>query len=545
MEETVAKFLTFIGAPVAESYCERLIRTHSDYPSLVSISDTFERLGLEYTIGVVERNELHTLQLPYLLHTEAEGGDIIAIKKQRDLAINEKVLKHWSGILIQIDPLPFNDTKERIDTFKRARFVRAIMLPLVVFGLALLIYESYLFSKEFQSLLLKTEVFALFLTSLFGISIGYLLIAKDLGIKYNSVENFCKVEGNPKTDCNKILNSNGATILGLINLSELVFVCFLSQALIIITVIFNYSFYSSAQLLFSILAILYAPVILYSIYYQYAVAKVWCKLCLLVNANLAVQALFLINTRYVDFRKVIHSQIPNIFIFLFIFLLVLFVVILIKDQIKENIRLVESESEALRVKHSMFVFTNLLKFSKKISTDFAEDEIIIGNTGAHLKLLLVINLYCLPCKEHFQKIVDAVTINSQDLQISLRFVLSGRDINLSPNTVQYIIHYWRENIMGKPNYSQETIKLLQEWFDEMNLETFKVRRPLTSAVIDNRTQHVSAMHHQWIQSEHIRRTPSLFINGYALPQNYNLSDILDMSQEMIHAFEKDKNFLRQ
>ncbi|TGE13967.1 vitamin K epoxide reductase family protein [Hymenobacter elongatus] len=541
MEKTVATFLTNIGAPVSQAHCERLIRTHSDFPALSSISDAFERLGLRHAMSMVDRSEMHTIPCPYLLHTEADGGDIVAIMRPEDIAKHEEALAYWSGVIIQVDPVPILAVQERSIAYKRDQFSRFLQIVLASMGILLTAYMIYKLVAGPSTLPVSLGISGLLVTALTGCIIGYFLLAKDLGIKYRSVEAFCAVEEKANTDCNRILNSGGASILGLVSLSEAVFAYFSFQIIALYLSVLGGSLYNEAQVVFFGLSLLALPVVVYSVVYQYAIAKTWCKLCLLVDGVLLAQfgvtaSLYAVNT----FGGPATSLVCVVG-YIFLFISVLAVTVLGKASLKSYMEVVKSEAEALRVKNSLPVFKHLLQFfTRRITIAPFEDEIILGSPEATLKLVLVLNLHCVPCKEHFQKVVDAVNVYPQNIQIALRFVLSGRDANISPTSVHYIIHYWREHIQGRAEQTQQTIQLLQDWFEDMDLERFKSTRSVDVSVPDTTSEQLSLAHRQWVQREHITRTPALFINGYFLPQNYTLDDVLAMTQELIHSSGKEE-----
>ncbi|TGE23987.1 vitamin K epoxide reductase family protein [Hymenobacter aquaticus] len=540
MEKTVATFLSHIGAPVAEAHCERLIRTHSDFPALVSISDAFERLGLQHEMSMVDRAELDALPYPCLLHTEADGGDIVAIRKPGDVAANQEALAFWSGVIIQVDPQPVLAVQERIGAYKRQQFSRFLVMALALTGVLTTVYGGLRLAAQAPSAAVGAGMGGLLVLAAAGGAIGYFLLAKDLGIKYSSVENFCAVEGNAKTDCNRLLNSEGASILGVLKLSEAVFAYFTFQILALYAAVLSGVLYHEAQAVFLALSLLALPVIGYSVVYQYAIAKTWCKLCLLVDAVLLAQ--LGISVVLHQLQPVEATALAPVAVLGFALLLgaVLALTVLGKGLLKEYFTVIKSEAEALRVKGSVAVFKHLLQFTRRITITPFTDEIILGSPEAKLKLVLVLNLHCQPCKEHFQKVVDAIQVYPREIQIALRFVLSGRDADISPTSVHYLIRYWRENIQGQPEQTQRTVRLLQDWFEDMDLERFKQKRVVDFSVPDSHSEQLSLAHRQWILREHITRTPALFINGYFLPQNYTLDDILAMTQELIYSAGKEE-----
>src|SRR5690606_37892792 len=123
---------------------------------------------------------------------------------------------------------------------------------------------------------------------------------------------------------------------------------------------------ASRQILLSILSItgvLALPVVVFSVYYQYAVAKIWCRLCLIVDGLLIIQALV--------FGYGLFTGTLTISISLFVLmpmaafaLFVLLAVISVKARIGQYQKLVQLESDNL-IKFNPVVFITLLHQQKK------------------------------------------------------------------------------------------------------------------------------------------------------------------------------------
>lgn len=85
MEQTVANFLSTLRIPISKKYVQKLISSHPDFPSLVSISDTLQRLGIDNVARRVDQKSLEQLPFPYLLPLDKGRGDILLIKDEYDL----------------------------------------------------------------------------------------------------------------------------------------------------------------------------------------------------------------------------------------------------------------------------------------------------------------------------------------------------------------------------------------------------------------------------------------------------------------------------
>lgn len=47
-------------------------------------------------------------------------------------------------------------------------------------------------------------------------------------------------------------------------------------------------------------------------------------------------------------------------------------------------------------------------------------------------------------------------------------------------------------------------------------------------ISENNSEKLEAKHYNWVEQNEIRHTPTFFINGYKMPQNYRIKDLMAM-----------------
>jgi hypothetical protein len=102
--------------------------------------------------------------------------------------------------------------------------------------------------------------------------------------------------------------------------------------------------------------------------------------------------------------------------------------------------------------------------------------------------------------------------------------ISGKDMK-TPTTNQYLINYWHDNIYGKREESENTEQLLHDWYQLMDLEQFKLKYPMQH-LSSEQTENIELQHYQWIDDGNVYSTPTFFINGFQLPKDYIIIDLL-------------------
>src|SRR5690625_2231728 len=79
MEQAILNYVNVLNFSVSKTWLKKMIASHSDYPSLLSVSDTLERLRLQHQILRIAPEDLEHFSTPYLLHR----------------SLPEKCVSHW------------------------------------------------------------------------------------------------------------------------------------------------------------------------------------------------------------------------------------------------------------------------------------------------------------------------------------------------------------------------------------------------------------------------------------------------------------------
>ena len=350
MEQAIVDYLKFLKIPISEEYCKKTILSHPDYPSLLSVSDSLQQLGIPSQIGKIEEEHLSKIEFPFIIHLESSREGLVLIKNKEDLSKDRIDLSQWKGIVLKAESIAQVKDNGHNTTFKKEQFRKKLSF---VFISSLVGLVSVLAIQAFSWI--NT---VLLITNIFGLAIGFVLFAKELGVTYKPVESFCNTS--TRVNCDKILNSDGAKFLSFFSLSEAVFSYFVFQ-LLIAGVALSFSSLSE-QYLWVLLAGsgLSIPIVIYSIYYQAIKAKTWCKLCMVVNGVLVAQAVFF-GFLLIDNVIAIQSlEFLPFIISLFFFLIIATSVILVKEKNEKASNATNAEIAGNRVKYDPEVFAHLL-----------------------------------------------------------------------------------------------------------------------------------------------------------------------------------------
>ncbi len=112
----------------------------------------------------------------------------------------------------------------------------------------------------------------------------------------------------------------------------------------------------------------------------------------------------------------------------------------------------------------------------------------------------------------------------------LRFIKGGKEVA----SVEQLLSYWHQSIRGKTEESKNTENLIHYWFELWDLQKFKKKYLVNTD--DELGEKLGARHHTWAKEVNITHTPTFFVNGYELPKEYAIDDLLAMVPSLQDSF---------
>lgn len=528
MEHVITDYLSHLNIPVSKKYFKKCVLSHPDYPSLLSIADSLERLGINHQIGKIQRENLGEVSFPYILQLDKGGGRLLFVKDEQDLDTHKQDLDDWNGVVLKAEPTETVADEEHNKRYSKEKLQRKLSIALGTALLGLILLVSLAAGISWLHLLLLV-------TSIGGGVVGYLLLAKDLGITYKPVETFCNA--GKRTNCDRILNAEDATLLGTFNFTDATASYFIFQLITVGLFVPLFADKASVLWVLATAGLVTIPVIGYSLYYQYVKAQTWCRLCVIVDAILGLQALLFVNMYFEQFFALTDIQIWSIAVSLFLFTVIASSVFLLKSRLKKTNESSRAETTAKRVKHDPKVFTHVLFQEEKSDLTPFEPEMQIGNPTAPVQIMMVINLYCHPCKKAYKKVQQLVKTYPNKVCFGIRILNSERNMVNGLPASTYLINYWRQHIYKTEDESIYTQKLIGDWYENINPDAFEKLYPDGELSEENR---LAEKHYNWITENSITRTPTFFINGHAMPGNYTINDLTAMLPGLAELFTEQQ-----
>ncbi|GAA4278461.1 vitamin K epoxide reductase family protein [Aquimarina mytili] len=495
--------------------------SHPTYPSLHSITGVLDHFNIEnIAVQAPTNNEtLSQLESYFLAQIKNDTGEhfVLFIRKKDKINLvfsreytqvltDEEFLKIWTGIILVIDP---NENEVSTTAKNNDTKIGATVLTSLLFITLFFLFKPSLSEFLHYSL------------SIIGAVFSALIILKELGLQSNTLDRFCS-SGQNKVDCDAVLNSNGASLLGIFKLSDAGIVYFVS--LVFSSFLFLLS-QNSFDLIY-IIGLLSIPFTLYSIVYQYTVVKNWCTLCLFVVAVLWLQIIpiylsgFSIQNISFDFSA--------LSLLLFSFSLVSVGWSYILPLLKKEIELKTLKIDHYKFKRNFTLFNTLLSKSEVSPVGVIDqNEIILGNKTEKPKLSITVitNPSCGYCKEVHTLVEQLFRKNIEEMQIIVRFNVPTMDRdNDTAKVTARLLEIYTEKGEEKCLEAMHDVYLnlqfkdwLKKWGQNENGNYFKT--------LENQNK--------WCINHNKNFTPEILIDGKSYPKEYNRKELLFFVEDLL------------
>ncbi|NII83142.1 vitamin K epoxide reductase family protein [Pedobacter sp. SG908] len=527
---TVAySLLKTLKVNVTQTSLKDRLEQHPQYPSLLCISDALNYYKVHNVTLRVTIERLKEIEQPFLtvLRYSDDLDAYFCLVKSHSVDgikfLNSKTgrneMQDWSefekifqGIILIAEA----DQNSGDKNFKRERLIERksrfttnlLFLFVPICAITACIYKTRLGIFPFMYGIL----------SYFGCLVTYLLLWFELDSSNKIFNTVCgRIQKNRSIGCDAVLKSEASSFLGI---SWSIWGAAFFHALLF-TQLFKES--HNGEILQSLkviscLAVSYVP---YSILYQWKIVKAWCRLCLMIQSLLFAQFLIVLCSDHFD-TALLFSLSPFRWDGLLTFAAIGLLCILLADQFLKlaiSNKLHKSElKESLKIKLDPIVFDSALKRQKPVNASTESLGILLGNPTSSNKIIKVCNPYCEPCAR-MHPILDGLLEQVADLSIQILFTASTNEKDERNKPVKHLLAIYESNGETLVRHS------LDDWYNvpmkdyDRFAEKYKIEGDLNRQV-----EKVEKMH-DWCKSMEIAYTPTIFFNGYQLPDAYTIKDI--------------------
>lgn len=505
-------FSDYFGFKADDSF-EEQIQQHPYYPSLLSISEVLENeAGIKNFAVKISVEQLKEVSFPCMAHLKTKGGEYCIIKKLendavfyeldgRDKKINILEFgKIWSGVVLVSET-------EKIALKRKFNFkaLTNYLLPFLSFLLLLGVFQKAVLSSVLNPIIFIGQ----FISLLAGLIISVLLLIQSLGRSNSFIQQLCGADA--KHNCNHILSSNAAKLTSWFSLSDLGFLYFSGSFILLL-----FSQSATSILLLVMFNLFALPFTSWSVYYQWKIAKTWCRLCLIIQGLFWVQALFSFFILFEANDISTSFDWKNLPLLAIAYLFPTIIWLYAKPLFKVAQQVVPLKAELNKFKFNVETFKNLLQIQKQYVGTLPKTTIALGNPNAVLQITMVSNPFCSPCAKAHQFLEEWIR-KGMDFKLNIIYTFSMKEEDRQKHFFNHLTA-----IAKKSTYA--IAEVLQDWYsvDYQKLDKWKEKYPIAN----NEEDKIELLEQiNWCKLNEINGTPTFYINGYQLPGNYKLKDL--------------------
>lgn len=491
--------------------------SHPAYPSLLAVSDTLSFFNVSNGALHVNSTEIYSLPSMFMTKLQGSNNDSLAFvetqtpnysytvyQNSKAVTISKaSLLEKWKGIVFLVE-----NSLEKQPKLKKITFQQHVIISCLLSFLFLL---KPLFSN-FQALLF-------FLFPLIGCVFSIIAMKKIFNIHHTILDDFCGTSD--KQNCATVIDSSSWKFFKKINFSDLSITFFSFQlvtfGIAVLTKSINFFFQTQTILLIAAI-----PILLLSIYYQKFVIKKWCPICISIIGIFVLEFVYI--TTFIGFQFSMEATLFQYNLQLFIFLSLCISWQYVKDKLITIYHVQNELIQANRFKRNYDIFKNSLISNPTFA--IPQTTLFFGNTNAEITIDFITSPYCGFCKAPYKMLRNF--LKKHEKQIAIRFIYN---VNLEKrgNPTKLLL---RNLVHIHEKFGNEAFfNALDDFYETNNHEKWlKKHQYITDS---KNSDEMLQLQRLWCIEHKFTFTPCIFVNGYAYPKIYEISDLKYFIEELI------------
>lgn len=493
-----------------QSYSNSIYEEHPHKYNLYGISQMLYSYNIpNIGIQVTDKN-IYSLTPPFIAHigtdfvvvNDIKEGNVNYYWNNRNITISEKQFQNlWTGVVLIAEP-----TKDSVEPNYKMHIKDECIHKMQSFLLVDITFILLFLSCISQPIPVVNIIMLLF--NIGGGIICYLLLQKQIHTHSLYADKICSLF--KQKECNSVLESDASKLFGWISWSEIGFGYFITNILFIALLPNLFKF----QFIFNICAL---PYTCWSIWYQYKI-KQWCTLCLIVQALLWCTFFTSLFTNPI---QSLSFKLTDISIIIMLYILVTLAINALVILVSQNYKSVYIQQELNSLKAESEVFLTLLKKQPYYKVSNSDSQIIFGNAQAPLRISILTNPHCYPCARMHKRVEELLEKAGNRLSVQYIFSSFSEEL-LSSN--QFLIAMYISK--GK----EEARVIYKDWYENGKAVLEKYAKSSSLSLKNKEVMQELHKHSQWKQTNDLSSTPTILVNGYLLPKQYEIENLVNFCE---------------
>ncbi len=518
--QTTINFVKLLKVKISKSDILHFIENHPDSDTLLSINDALNNWKIKTAAFRCTIEELENIPIPFIVQIKLDSETMFTTvsgfyNEKIRLFINSKhkyeeipiddFKKTWTGIVLIAET-----QKESGDTLytkhQMQNIARSCFPVILTIGTIIICINAS--TGHFKT----TDNLILLFTSLIGLLASTILLWHEVDNNNPMINRMCSAM--PNGSCDLVLSSKAAKIFSWLSWSDVGFSYFAGCVIYTCLLFPIFIIYFCSILAF--------PYIIFSLVYQFFIIKRWCILCLIVQCCLLFQLIL----GCVNIAQISLITLYDIFILISTIIFSFSLVFTIKPIIMKYFKLTDKIKLYNQFKYNTNNFHAMQQLQNKLLQPVPQGVDLI-NCDANHQIVIICNPYCGACSRMHHRI-HALIPKLSNTNVKIIFTTPGDIshhsydivrffIELASQSKQYIIdaiEYWYMN-----NSDKDCLNQLMKKYNTHNL----MPDDIVNSIMDDM--------YVWCNDANITGTPTLFFDGYEIPDIYDVEELVYFSQD--------------
>lgn len=507
MKTILENFLDALDISYTKRFTRNLFEEHPHKNNMYGLKKMLDVYGVN-TLGVyVEKKKLSELNFPCILHTHGDfviglscdANTIKFLQHGKETTLTHDVFsKTWTGNALVVQETT-NATEPDYKEHQRDELISNAKTYSIPVMLVLAVIIGLVGNWESINIF---EIIRILL-SCSGIFVCAMLMEKQLYGESRYGDRVCSLFHH--ADCSSVLDGPMAKVFG-ISWSEIGLGYFAANILLLVLIPSSSEFVT----VINWIAMLYG---IWSIYYQWRVAKSWCVLCIIVQT--IIWAMGIIAAMPYFTTPFMFSLICSLQSCI-VFTISIVVVHQYASACTTEKECVHAVQRYRALKANGDVAKALIEKSEYHETTLSDSSIIFGNPNAKIRLTILSNPHCNPCARMHKRVERLLSMKEKE--ICVQYIFSSFNETLEDSS-RYLIYCYISN------HIDEALRKLASWYAK---DKFDYERILKNNVEHLHTEEIEnemEKHRNWRNRTSITATPTILVNGHILPEEYVLEDL--------------------
>ena len=511
MKTILESFLDALDIRYTKGFVRTLYQEHPHKYNMFGLKKMLDVYGVK-ALGVhFDDKDLSGLNYPCLLHTsgdfvigldhDSEGLTCLQHGKRTKIS-HDEFKRMWTGNALVVE-----ETTEALEPDWHEHLREELVSMLKAFSIPVLLAGAVLLGTMHNYAYMDLPRAVYMTLAIVGIWICSLLMEKQLTGESRYGDRVCSLFHH--ADCNSVLDGPRAKVLG-ISWSEVGLGYFIAILLL-------FSLYPDScgpVAAVNALAMIYG---VWSVGYQWRVAKSWCVLCLMAQGiiwTMGIIAAFSFGSEALTAG--IFSSVLSCMVFAASIMLVHQ---LASARVSEQER-VDSVQRFRALKVNSAVAKVLIEKGEYFETTPEDSSIIFGNPEAPMRVTILSNPHCNPCARMHKRVEHLLDLSGKD--ICVQYIFSSFNERLEDST-RYLIAVYQNNGEKKAR------EVYSRWYAGEKRDYETIVKPHEKEIHAPDVERELKRHQAWRERNGLVATPTVLVNGYKLPNEYTLEDLALMT----------------